>query len=134
MISADTYIEKALYALLSAHQPLTDVIADNIDSDVASDRQAAAYVVYHVISDLPVNIKKSVSPVEVYRVQIDAYAQSRDLVSKVVRLARQALEQKTGTYGGMYVAQIKFEDYNGTFQEGPQTFKGSADYMVRAHN
>jgi hypothetical protein len=127
-------IETAIHTILANHQPLATLVDDNIDPDRASNPAAGAYVVYHIITSDPVNMKKSVSTAEIFRIQVDSYASTKLLSASIAKAVKTALEATTGSFAGINISQIKYLNYNGDFSHSPEIFKSSADFMVRVQN
>lgn len=126
--------EEAIYAMLIGYQPLVDAVEGNISPDVEMDQSAKRYVVYHIITGTPTSVKKQISRVDNVRFQVDTYAKTRHQASADAKLARAAIENRTGTFAGLKVTQSKWESFNGNFDEGNEQYKTSNDFIIKIQN
>lgn len=88
-------------------------------------------VVYSGISDVPTTSKGNTSKVDTYRVQVNSYSNTYAKVVLLAGYVRTALDNKSGTIGGLAVDGIYFNNQQGGFELEPNNYVITQDYMVR---
>ena len=89
------------------------------------------YITYQVVSDEPNNTKNGVSTYDYVTVQISIYDLRYSTLVDLAGKVRTALDYTSGTFRGVVVDKIFFENQNETFDDsaGEQGFYGIAqDY------
>ena len=132
------YPGKALYHLLTNASGVTDIVSTRIYPVTAPQGTAFPFVVYSTISSIPQNTKDVPAAVDHVRLQIDCYAKSTasisgyDQAEQLAAAVRAAIDGVTpGTYAGVLVDGIRFEQENDAIEEEINVFRNSADYQFR---
>ena len=89
------------------------------------------YITYQVVSDEPNNTKNGVSTYDYVTVQISIYDKRYSTLVELAGNVRTALDYTSGTFRGVVVDKIFFQNQNETFDDsaGEQGFYGIAqDY------
>jgi hypothetical protein len=128
-------MEEALLALLTAHEPLADLVGDRIAWDVKPQGDADPSVTLHLISDPPDYHMQGPSGYVQSRVQIDVRAPHRTQAKAAADAIEALLSGYSGTVGG-----VRFQ---GVFKDGSsrssfghtgaeQVYLRSHDYMIHS--
>lgn len=130
-----TPVEHAVAAMLEANQALMDLYGDNYGPVPEFDPSASRYLVYDVTDITPTPVKKQISRVDQHRIRFHCInTRSRDDASEDGLKLRRAVENKTGIYAGLIFSQIKYETYNGTFDDGLNAFRAIHDFTIKVQN
>lgn len=97
-----------------------------------------------VVSNLPSDTKSGVSGVDLVRIQIDSYADTYPGCAAVDEAVRGAIDKYAGTVnvtgsdvsasGVNYtIGGIRYETTQDIFEDNPEVFRLSSDYIVRLH-
>jgi len=84
------------------------------------------YVTYQVVSDIPNNTKNGVSTYDYVDVQISLYCTTYVDISRISERLRTALDYNSGTFNGVEVDKIFFQNESEIFDDsaGEQGFYG----------
>ena len=120
-----------IYSILSTDSAVADLTDGDIFPGVAPQDTDTPYVVYTLISSVPVLNKDKKRSVEELRFQIDAYADSFEEVNGLCEKIRAALEFKSGQIAGYQVMSILFDNENDNFESSPEIFRKQQDYKIK---
>lgn len=129
-----TPVEHAIMALLESSADLVSIYGKHMSPDQANSQTARRYLVYHIIVGTGQSVKQQISRVDSIRVQVDTFAPTRDQASSDGLRVRRALENKPGIYAGIDVSMVKWEQFNGDFEEGTARYKASNDFILNIQN
>ena len=115
---------KAIYSLLSSVE--SDIYPVNIPQGVKGNK-----IVYNVISATPSDRKDGTSAVDTLRVQVSVYTGRYDDGIVLAESVRSALDNYTGTTGGVAVDRIRFESEQHTYNLDTDQYGVITDYMMR---
>jgi hypothetical protein len=117
-------IGKAIKTLLNA-------AGINCYAEAAPQQVTGDTVVYSVISDVPTTSKGNTSKIDTYRVQVNSYSNTYPKVVLLAGYVRAALDNKSGSIGGLTVDGIYFNNLQGGFELEPNNYVVTQDYMIR---
>jgi len=92
-------------------------------------------IVYSIIDGVPINEKQGSAPVDVYRVQVDIYAEKYSELDTLSAAVRSAMDdQRNQTIAGEKVIIIRWDDARDLFDKSTREHHRSEDYIVRIRN
>ena len=110
-------IGKAIYSILAGNSDVAGVVGTKIFPQKRPLDTRGNSITYFVIDTTPNNTKNGVSTYDYIRCQITAfgrdYGAAQDLAAKI----RTALDYVSGTYSGIVIDKIFFEDSNDLFDD-----------------
>ena len=112
-------IEESIYTLLSA--------IGTAFPQTVKQNQALPYMVYHVISNVPIHRKNSIAPTDVMRLQVDIYASTAKACGTLDEALRSALDR----YSSGSIQFISYESHYDNFDEEAEYYLRSVDFMLR---
>jgi len=112
-------IEDTIYTLLSA--------IGTTFPQRAKQNQALPYMVYTVVSNVPVHRKTPVPPTDVMRLQIDIYADTAKACGTLYESLRLALDH----YSGGSIQFAWFDNVREIFDNNADYYGRSVDFMLR---
>ena len=110
-------VGKAIYNILSNDSSVSDLVGTRIYPQKIEYNATIPAVTYFVTSVGPTNTKNGVSTYDYTAVQITAFGSTYDEASNLARLIRVALDYVSGTYAGIVVDKIFFEDANDIYDD-----------------
>lgn len=100
----------------------------------APEKTALPYLVYNILRVQPDNIKGSVAPVDIGTVLIDIFSTTyADCASKAI-LVRTALDNHSGSYGGVAVDRIQYVSEQDNWDEGLKIYNKTIEFEFRIKN
>jgi len=103
-------VGKALFSILYNDANVAGVVSSRIYPELAPSDAVAPYIVYSVVSNTPSDIKEDGGSVDISQIEIysfhSSYKSSIDLAVNV----RAALDRVNGTYGGVKIQSIKYNN------------------------
>ena len=121
----------AAYVILSQNTDVTDIVGVNIFPEVAEQETATPFIVYQLLSVAPEDTHDGPSTLDEVRFEFlcyaDSYALAADLGSKV----RGALDRVSGTYNGVNVESIQFNDVDIDTIDAPRRFAQVLTFTFR---
>ena len=124
-------IGKAIYGILSGTTAVTDLVSTKIFPEIAEQETAAPFVIYQVQSVQPEDTHDGPSKLDEVRVEVlcydDAYNGAADLASAV----RGALDRVKGTYNGVNVESVQFNDVDFEIEYDPRRYSQVLTFTFR---
>ena len=124
-------IGKAVYGILSGTTAVTDIVGTKIFPEIAEQETAVPFVVYQVQSVQPEDTHDGPSKLDEVRVEVlcydDAYNGAADLASAV----RGALDRVRGTYNGVNVESVQFNDVDFEIEYDPRRYSQVLTFTFR---
>ena len=121
----------AAYVRLSQNTDVTNIVGVNIFPEVAEQETATPFIVYQLLSVAPEDTHDGPSTLDEVRFEFlcyaDSYALAADLGSKV----RGALDRVSGTYNGVNVESIQFNDVDIDTIDAPRRFAQVLTFTFR---
>ncbi len=121
----------AAYVILTQNTDVTDIVGVNIFPEVAEQETATPFVVYQLLSVAPEDTHDGPSKLDEVRFEFlcyaDSYALAADLGSKV----RGALDRVSGTYNGVNVESVQFNDVDIDTIDAPRRFAQVLTFTFR---
>ena len=121
----------AAYVILTQNTDVTDIVGVNIFPEVAEQETATPFIVYQLLSVAPEDTHDGPSTLDEVRFEFlcyaDSYALAADLGSKV----RGALDRVSGTYNGVNVESIQFNDVDIDTIDAPRRFAQVLTFTFR---
>lgn len=124
-------IGKAIYGILSSTTAVTDLVSTKIFPEIAEQETATPFVIYQVQSVQPEDTHDGPSKLDEVRVEVlcydDAYNGAADLASAV----RGALDRVRGTYNGVNVESVQFNDVDFEIEYDPRRYSQVLTFTFR---
>ena len=124
-------IGKAIYGILSGTTAVSDIVGTKIFPEIAEQETAVPFVVYQVQSVQPEDTHDGPSKLDEVRVEVlcydDAYNGAADLASAV----RGALDRVRGTYNGVNVESVQFNDVDFEIEYDPRRYSQVLTFTFR---
>jgi hypothetical protein len=124
-------IGKAIYGILSGTTAVTDIVGTKIFPEIAEQETAVPFVIYQVQSVQPEDTHDGPSKLDEVRVEVlcydDAYNGAADLASAV----RGALDRVRGTYNGVNVESVQFNDVDFEIEYDPRRYSQVLTFTFR---
>jgi len=121
----------AAYVILTQNTDVTDIVGVNIFPEVAEQETATPFIVYQLLSVAPEDTHDGPSKLDEVRFEFlcyaDSYALAADLGSKV----RGALDRVSGTYNGVNVESVQFNDVDIDTIDAPRRFAQVLTFTFR---
>jgi hypothetical protein len=121
----------AAYVILTQNTDVTDIVGVNIFPEVAEQETATPFIVYQLLSVAPEDTHDGPSTLDEVRFEFlcyaDSYALAADLGSKV----RGALDRVSGTYNGVNVESVQFNDVDIDTIDAPRRFAQVLTFTFR---
>lgn len=122
---------KAIYDILSTDSTVSGLVAARVFPFGAEQNQVKPYVVYSQISATPEKTKDRSHQIITGRYQVDIFGNTYDEASTIADAVNDALSFKSGTFGGVVVDVITFEDENDFFSDQSDVYRKEQDYLIR---
>jgi hypothetical protein len=121
----------AAYVILTQNTDVTNIVGVNIFPEVAEQETATPFIVYQLLSVAPEDTHDGPSKLDEVRFEFlcyaDSYALAADLGSKV----RGALDRVSGTYNGVNVESVQFNDVDIDTIDAPRRFAQVLTFTFR---
>ena len=116
-------IGKVVYNILSNNASISNLITTDSNTRIFPSRYnfpknvKLPYITYQMVSDDPNNTKNGVSTYDYVIVQISIYHNSYSDMITLAGLVRTALDYVSGTYNGVIVDKIFYENQNELYDD-----------------
>ena len=124
-------VGKAIYHLLTNATDVTDIVSTRIYPEIAQQDADLPYIVYNVANNEPTDTKPEPSKLDTAQVEVNIYAESYTDCIDLAVAVRAALDRVKGTYNGVNVQSIQYQNEIIDFDEPQRAYNISADYDVR---
>lgn len=101
---------KAIFYILSNHVGTAALVDARIYPDMATQKAAYPFIVYSVTATRPTDTKDGSSVLDEVSVSVMCYASTYTASQDIAEQVRTALDRTTGTYSGVAVDSIRFDD------------------------
>ena len=121
----------AAYVILSQNTDVTDIVGVNIFPEVAEQETATPFIVYQLQSVAPEDTHDGPSKLDEVRFEFLCYADSYALAADLGDKVRGALDRVSGTYNGVNVESIQFNDVDIDTIDAPRRFAQVLTFTFR---
>jgi len=121
----------AAYVILSQNTDVTDIVGVNIFPEVAEQETATPFIVYQLQSVAPEDTHDGPSTLDEVRFEFLCYADSYALAADLGDKVRGALDRVSGTYNGVNVESIQFNDVDIDTIDAPRRFAQVLTFTFR---
>jgi hypothetical protein len=122
---------KAVYGILSANSGVTDIVGTNIFPEIAEQETAVPFVVYQLQSVDPDDTHDGPSKLDEVRFEFLCYADSYNAAADLGVAVRAALDRVSGTYNGVHVESIQFNDVDVNIEYDPRRYSQVLTFTFR---
>ena len=124
-------VGKAIYHLLTNATDVTDIVSTRIYPEIAQQDADLPYIVYAIANNEPTDTKPEPSKLDTAQVEVNIYSDSYTEAIDLAVAVRAALDRVKGTYNGVNVQSIQYQNEIIDFDEPQRAYNISADYDVR---
>lgn len=124
-------VGKAIYYLLTNATDVTDIVSTRVYPEVAQQDADLPFIVYNVTNNEPSDTKPEPSKLDTAQVEVNIYSDSYTEAIDLAVAVRAALDRVKGTYNGVNVQSIQYQNEVIDFDEPQRAYNISADYDVR---
>jgi len=121
----------AAYVILAQNTDVTDIVGVNIFPEVAEQETATPFIVYQLQSVAPEDTHDGPSKLDEVRFEFLCYADSYALAADLGDKVRGALDRVSGTYNGVNVESIQFNDVDIDTIDAPRRFAQVLTFTFR---
>jgi len=122
---------KAVYGILSANSGVTDIVGTNIFPEIAEQETAVPFIVYQLQSVDPDDTHDGPSKLDEVRFEFLCYADSYNAAADLGVAVRAALDRVSGTYNGVHVESIQFNDVDVNIEYDPRRYSQVLTFTFR---
>ena len=127
----------AIYDILSNDSDVSALVSTRIFPNVAKNATTFPFIIYDVESESPEDSKDGVATLDVDSVMVSVYSKTYSEASDLARKIRTALDRKSGSYGGIDVQSIQYNNYNDLFDDNTSdegVYRKALDFSIRIIN
>ena len=121
----------AAYVILTQNTDVTDIVGVNIFPEVAEQETATPFIVYQLQSVAPEDTHDGPSKLDEVRFEFLCYADSYALAADLGDKVRGALDRVSGTYNGVNVESVQFNDVDIDTIDAPRRFAQVLTFTFR---
>ena len=121
----------AAYVILTQNTDVTDIVGVNIFPEVAEQETATPFVVYQLQSVAPEDTHDGPSKLDEVRFEFLCYADTYALAADLGDKVRGALDRVSGTYNGVNVESVQFNDVDIDTIDAPRRFAQVLTFTFR---
>jgi len=122
---------KAVYGILSANSGVTDIVGTNIFPEIAEQETAVPFIVYQLQSVDPDDTHDGPSKLDEVRFEFLCYADSYNAAADLGVAVRAALDRVSGTYNGVHVESVQFNDVDVNIEYDPRRYSKVLKFTFR---
>jgi len=122
---------KAVYGILSANSGVTDLVGTRIFPEIAEQEAATPFIVYQLQSVAPEDTHDGPSKLDEVRFEFLCYADTYDAAADVGVKVRAALDRVSGTYNGVNVESVQFNDVDIELEYQPRRYSQVLKFTFR---
>ena len=122
---------KAVYGILSANSGVTDLVGTRIFPEIAEQEAATPFIVYQLQSVAPEDTHDGPSKLDEVRFEFLCYADTYDQAADVGVKVRAALDRVSGTYNGVNVESVQFNDVDIEIEYQPRRYSQVLKFTFR---
>jgi hypothetical protein len=121
----------AAYVILTQNTDVTDIVGVNVFPEVAEQETATPFIVYQLQSVAPEDTHDGPSKLDEVRFEFLCYADTYALAADLGDKVRGALDRVSGTYNGVNVESIQFNDVDIDTIDAPRRFAQVLTFTFR---
>ena len=122
---------KAVYGILSANSGVTDIVGTRIFPEIAEQEAATPFVIYQLQSVAPEDTHDGPSKLDEVRFEFLCYADSYNEAADLGEKVRGALDRVSGTYNGVNVESVQFNDVDVDIEYDPRRYSQVLKFTFR---
>jgi len=122
---------KAVYGILSANSGVTDIVGTNIFPEIAEQETAVPFIVYQLQNVAPEDTHDGPSKLDEVQFEFLCYADSYNAAADLGVAVRAALDRVSGTYNGVHVESIQFNDVDVEIEYDPRRYSQVLKFTFR---
>ncbi len=122
---------KAVYGILSANTGVTDIVGTRIFPEIAEQEAVTPFVVYQLLSVDPEDTHDGPSKLDEVRFEFLCYADSYNAAADLGVAVRAALDRVSGTYNGVNVESVQFNDVDVEIEYDPRRYSQVLKFTFR---
>ena len=122
---------KAVYGILSANSGVTDLVGTRIFPEIAEQEAATPFIVYQLQSVAPEDTHDGPSKLDEVRFEFLCYADTYNKAADVGVAVRAALDRVSGTYNGVNVESVQFNDVDIELEYQPRRYSQVLKFTFR---
>ena len=122
---------KAVYGILSTNSGVTDLVSTRIFPEIAEQEAATPFIVYQLQSVAPEDTHDGPSKLDEVRFEFICYADTYDAAADVGVKVRAALDRVSGTYNGVNVESVQFNDVDINIEYDPRRYSQVLTFTFR---
>ena len=122
---------KAVYGILSANSGVTDLVGTRIFPEIAEQEAATPFIVYQLQSVAPEDTHDGPSKLDEVRFEFLCYADTYNKAADVGVAVRAALDRVSGTYNGVNVESVQFNDVDIEIEYQPRRYSQVLKFTFR---
>ena len=122
---------KAVYGILSTNSGVTDLVSTRIFPEIAEQEAATPFIVYQLQSVDPEDTHDGPSKLDEVRFEFICYADTYDTAADVGVKVRAALDRVSGTYNGVNVESVQFNDVDINIEYDPRRYSQVLTFTFR---
>lgn len=123
-------VEKAVYALLSGAAGLVALVSARIYPVIVSQGEPLPAVIYLVVSKQSEHCMGLDSNLTRARVQVTAFASTQTSARSVADAIKSAMSRKRGTYGGVSVDDVLFDNETSFYSPDALAYQINQDFTI----
>ncbi len=124
-------VGKALYGLLNDDAGITAVVSGRIYPEIAPADAVAPYIVYSIVSNTPSDIKEDGGSVDTAQIEVYNFGTTYSSTVDLGVLVRGVLDKVNGTYGGVNIQSIKYNNEQMDVTPERDLWASIQDYQAR---
>ena len=121
----------AAYVILTQNTDVTDIVGVNVFPEVAEQETATPFIVYQLQSVAPEDTHDGPSKLDEVRFEFLCYADTYALAADLGDKVRGALDRVSGTYNGVNVESVQFNDVDIDTIDAPRRFAQVLTFTFR---
>ena len=121
----------AAYVILTQNTDVTDIVGVNVFPEVAEQETATPFIVYQLQSVAPEDTHDGPSTLDEVRFEFLCYADTYALAADLGDKVRGALDRVSGTYNGVNVESVQFNDVDIDTIDAPRRFAQVLTFTFR---
>ena len=122
---------KAVYGILSTNSGVTDLVSTRIFPEIAEQEAVTPFIVYQLQSVAPEDTHDGPSKLDEVRFEFICYADTYDQAADVGVKVRAALDRVSGTYNGVNVESVQFNDVDINIEYDPRRYSQVLTFTFR---
>lgn len=122
---------KAAYGILSTNSNVTTLVGTRIFPEIAEQEAATPFIVYQLQSVDPDDTHDGPSELDEVRFEFICYADTYDQAADLGEKVRGALDRVSGTYNGVNVESIQFNDVDINIEYDPRRYSQVLTFTFR---